>query len=554
MRPIILFLIFSFLTIGSIKTQTVGVLSSTEDAMPGYIFFSPFSSTKAYLVDNCGNLINEWDRGTAPGLSAYFLDNGLMFRTFKVNPEGLFTSASNAGGLELVDWDNNVVWQYIINTETQLSHHDAVMMPSGNILVLVWELTFRDELIELGRDPNEIAPQNFMWSEKILELEPIGQDSANIVWEWHINDHLIQDFNSDKQGFGVVEDHPELYDINLPSLSSGNSNETRDWFHFNAIDYNPTLDQILISVRNSDEILIIDHSTTTAEAAGHTGGTYGKGGDFLYRWGNASSYRAAPFSEQKLFGQHGVNWIPEGLDDAGQIMIFNNGKDRPGGEFTEIEVLSPPQSAPGFYTREIALPYGPDEANTIYGDGPGELFFSSFLSNASRLTNGNTLINSGSPGRIFEITADREIVWEYEIPLNRDTPINQGSQPRNNSNFRAYKYPLDYSGFEGLDLTAGPPIEINPLDCEIITSTIEYPPNFVGIKFLPRSNSIQVEAYDNKAKEIVICDMQGRVLEQHQISNEISQVELNRFYSQGIYIVRVLLENGESVSQKLLFY
>ena len=218
------------------------------------------------MVDNCGNLINEWDRGTNPGLSAYFLDSGLMFRTFKVDPVGPYTSASNAGGLELVDWDNNTVWQWILNTETQLSHHDAVMMPNGNILTLTWELTFRDELEALGRDPNEIAPQDFMWSERILELEPVGQDSANIVWEWHINDHFIQDFDSTKVGFGVVADHPELYDLNHPSLNSGNSNETRDWFHFNAIDYNPALDQILISIRNSDEVWIIDHSTTTEEA------------------------------------------------------------------------------------------------------------------------------------------------------------------------------------------------------------------------------------------------------------------------------------------------
>ncbi len=534
------------------QQPTVGVLSKTDEALEGYTFFSPFSSTKAFMVDNCGNLINEWDRGTNPGLAAYFLDSGLMFRTFKVNPVGPYTSASNAGGLELVDWDNNVVWQYIINTDTQLSHHDAVMMPNGNILTFMWELTFRDELEALGRDPNEIAPQNFMWSEKILELEPIGQDSANVVWEWHINDHFIQDLDSTKLGFGNVADHPELYDLNHPTLDSGNSNETRDWFHFNAIDYNPMLDQILISIRNSDEVWIIDHSTTTAEAATHSGGTYGKGGDILYRWGNPSSYKGALVEEQRLFGQHGVNWITEGLEDAGSILIFNNGNGKPGTDFTQIEILTPPQSAPGFYIEEEGIPYGPIDANTIYGDSPDETFYSAFLSNASRLPNGNTLINSGSPGRIFEITPERDIAWEYEIPVNRDTPINQGEPGRNNSSFRAYKFPLDFKGFDGLDLTPGLPIELNPLDCELSTSTIDLNEETLELRFIPQSNSLFLEMEERNVKTILVRDIQGRQLEKLTYTN--TNVLLSRHYTMGTYIVTVVFANGETVTQKIFIH
>jgi len=534
------------------QQTTVGVLSQTDEVLPGYTFFSPFSGTKAYLVDNCGNLINEWDRGTNPGLAAYFLDSGLMLRTFKVDPIGPYTSASNAGGLELVDWDNNVVWEYIINTDTQLSHHDAVMMPNGNILTLTWELTFREELEEMGRDPNEIAPQNFMWSEKILELEPVGQDGANIVWEWHINDHFIQDFDSTRLNYGVVADHPELYDLNHPALDSGNSNETRDWFHFNSIDFNPTLDQILISIRNSDEVWIIDHSTTTEEAAGHTGGTYGKGGDLLYRWGNPSAYKAAPISEQQLFGQHGANWIPEGFDGAGDILIFNNGNGKPGNDFTQIQELIPPQSTPGFYIREVATPFGPDVPNTIYGDAPNETFYSAYLSNAFRLPNGNTLINSGSPGRIFEINSQREIVWEYEIPLRGDTPITQGSQPSNNANFRAYKYPLDFEGFEGLDLTAGPPIEINPLDCQLMTSTTDEVKEKLSVIYLSQSNALSVIATGRKVETILVSDMQGRQLASYNYFEPT--IALGQQFSIGNYIVNLIFDDGQTTAQKIFIH
>jgi hypothetical protein len=528
---------------------TVGVLTMTEEVSEGYTFFSPFSSTSAYMVDNCGNLINEWDRGTRPGLSAYFLDNGLMMRTYKISPIGPYTSASNAGGIELVNWDNEVVWNFEINNSTQLSHHDAVMMPNGNILILVWELTFRDELIEIGRDPNEIAVEGFMWSEKIFELQPVGTDDAEIVWEWHINDHLIQDFDSTQLNFGVVSDHPELFDINQPDLNSGNSNATRDYFHFNAIDFNPALDQILISIRNSDEILIIDHSTTTEEAAGHTGGRYGRGGDLLYRWGNPSAYKIAPLDDQMLFGQHGVNWVQEGLDDEGSILIFNNGNGKPGPDCTQIQLLTPPQSSPGFYERNADMPFGPDRAVTIFGDAPGETFYSAFLSNAFRLDNGNTLINSGSPGRIFEITPEREIAWAYEIPLSGNTPIPQGINANNNGNFRAYKYALDFPGFDGIDIVAGAPIEVNPVDCQLLTSTDDIDLDSFEVRYISQSNTIIVNSEGNDITQVLLKDLQGRTVEQ--IDYTDAEIRLHSLHPTGIYIATLVLEEGEAVSLKI---
>jgi len=189
------------------QTRTVGTLINTEESLEGYTFFSPFSGRNAYMVDNCGNLINIWEQGTLPGLAAYFEPNGQMLRTYKPEPNGPFTSASNAGGLALVDWENNTTWSYELNSFTELSHHDAVMMPNGNFLMLTWELIFEDELIQNGRNPNEIAPQGFAWGERIIEVRPVGTDDAEIVWEWRIKDHLIQDLDSTVDNFGVVSEH-----------------------------------------------------------------------------------------------------------------------------------------------------------------------------------------------------------------------------------------------------------------------------------------------------------------------------------------------------------
>ena len=77
-----------------------------------------------------------------------------------------------------------------------------------------------------------------------------------------------------------------------------------------------------------NEIYIIDHSTSTAEAATSSGGIYNKGGDFLYRWGNPQAYRQGDQNDQKLFGQHYPHWIPDGLADAGKLILFNNGFSR----------------------------------------------------------------------------------------------------------------------------------------------------------------------------------------------------------------------------------
>ncbi len=512
-----IFLTMAFLCaiyISSPAQATVGTLQNTAESLQGYTFFSPFSGTKAYMVDNCGRLVNEWSRGTRPGLAAYFLDNGLMLRTYKPSLVGPFTSASNAGGLELVNWEDEVVWSYEFNTATWLSHHDAKYMPNGHILVLSWELVYEEELIALGRDPDRIASQGYMWSERIIEVEPVGENDMNIIWEWRIKDHYVQDFDPTKANYGVVAEHPERFDINLPELNSSNSNSSWDWNHFNAIDYNEDLDQVLISVRNSDEVWIIDHSTTTEEAATSSGGLSDKGGDILYRWGNPSAYDRGPVSDQQLFGQHGTHWIPQGFPDAGKIMIYNNGNGRPGPDFSTVELISPPVDADGHYLVPAAESFGPVSSEIVYGDEPGETFYSAYMSNAQRLANGNTLICAGSPGRVFEVNPERDMVWEYLVPLFADSPATQGQNVSNNAIFRSYRFSPDFSGFDGIDFTASATIELgdSPVNCELFVAT-EAPPTPTGIQMHYQAPERKVY-FDNPAAlpvEVTVADILGRV-------------------------------------------
>ena len=547
---LIFLLSISFFAAGQ---NTIGTILNDEGSLNGLTFFSPFSGTKAYLVDNCGRLINHWDRGNRPGLSAYFLESGLMFRTYKPSPKGPFTSASNAGGLELVDWENNTVWKYEINTDTQLSHHDAVVLPNGNILVLTWQLAYEDELIELGRDPDQIDPAGFAWSEKIIEIEPIGSSDAIIIWEWQIKDHYIQSFDSTKLGFGVVSEHPELFNINLPDLNSSNSHSNFDWNHFNSIDYDPTFDQILISVRNSDEIWVLDHSTTTEEAATHSGGQSGKGGDMLYRWGNPAAYERGTINDQKLFGQHGVNWVPQGHTSAGRILIFNNGNGRPGTDFSTAEYLLPARDEDGRFEMPEQEAFGPETLDRIIGDETGSRRYSAFLSNAQSLPNENTLINYGSLGTIVEVNKFDEVVWEYVIPLNGDAPLNQGQNASGNWTFRAYKYSLDYAGFEGVDLTPGAPIESGTdlSDCQIssLTDQIKFLDQ-LEFQWFPAEHQFEINVPVPVRLNISIVDITGRILIYNTLNSYPYRSKMLSLTT-GIYFLRIAHPNGEVITHKI---
>jgi hypothetical protein len=327
-------------------------------------------------------------------------------------------------------------------------------MPNGNVLILAVTVLNRNEASQMGR--KLLTPPRFqLYNEQILELKPKNSNKADIVWEWNVKDHLIQDYDKTKDNYGVVGDNPQRLDINYLGSSTGAS-----WLHLNAIQYSAELDQIVFSSKHLSEIYIIDHSTTTAEAASGSGGKFGKGGDLLYRWGNPMAYRHGTHEDQKLFGPHYPHWIEEGLKDAGKIMIFNNGAHRfP--NYSEIDIIAPPTSAPGVYIYKMNVAYGPETPDYVYTAPVKTDFYSPFQSSAQMLPKGNILICEGKQGRLFEIDSNENIVWEYINPVGASKVMNQGDDPAGTSTsvFRVKKYAKDYAAFKGRNLTPGLPIE-----------------------------------------------------------------------------------------------
>lgn len=359
------------------------------------------ASTTTYLIDNTGNITHTWSSSYYPGAAVWWLGNGTILRAILVGPG----PAGAGGGVEKITWDGTVIWDFRYNTDGHLSHHDVKSLPNGNVLMIAWETKTYTDIIKAGRNPN-YDPYQDLLVDHIIEVKPTGPSSGDIVWEWHAWDHLIQDYDSSKDNYGVVEDHPELIDFNF-------GNKKSDWLHTNAVDYNKKLDQIILSVSSFNEIWIIDHSTTTEEAAGHTGGNSGKGGDILYRWGNPQAYRIGDESDRKLFFQHDAQWIDAGYPGEGNILIFNNGAGRPSTDYSSVDEIIPPVDTAGNYFLEPGFAYGPKEPEWSYTRDTPESFFASYLSGAQRLLDGDTLICNGETGEIFEVTPEKITVWEY---------------------------------------------------------------------------------------------------------------------------------------------
>ncbi len=440
---------------GARAPQTVGLQLHTKNVGEGYTLFSPLNSKldskTTFMIDSRGRVVRSWTSAKYAPTIAYLLPNGNLLRLgWNASQTGPGQGAT--GFLEEFSWQGTSRWSFSYSTATYLGHHDIEPLPNGNILLIAWEIRTLQEAVAAGFNPALLPKTGAMWPDKIVEIQPVGS-SGRVVWEWHAWDHLIQDHDSTKKNYGVVGKRPELIDANYPPGGALNG----DWMHSNSIDYHPTEDQILLSVRAFSEVWVIDHSTTTAEAASHSGGRSGKGGDLLYRWGNPVAYRAGAAKDQRLFMQHDAQWILPGLQGAGNILVFSNGNGR---GYSSVEEFVPPKvDAKGNYPRTTAA-FGPANPTWSYAPLGKDRFFAPFISSCQRLANGNTLVCDGPAGRMFEINTRGEQVWRYENPVGSTavaTP--QGGVPDANYMFRATRIASDHPGLRGQTLVPGEPLE-----------------------------------------------------------------------------------------------
>lgn len=338
----------------------------------GTVLIAPLNSTQTLLVDEAGNTVHSWQSVYQPGLAAYMQQDGSLYRAGNLNNASFADAGGKGGIIERISWDGAVDWQYTVSSETNLQHHDIEILPNGNLLILVWVKISEEDALGAGRDSDKYDAVNGLWSDEIWEINPA---TDTVVWKWRVWDHLTTETNNNYSKIGIN------------SVGTG-PDALYDWTHMNSIDYNAALDQVLVSVKNFNEVWIIDHNTTTAEAAGSAG-------DLLYRFGNPSAYGGT--GSQILYGQHDAEW----LDDE-RVILFNNGNPVTR-KYSTVDLYTLPVNN-GSYTTGAA-----PVAGWCYSSSD---LYSASVSGVAVLEDGY-LITEGVEGRIFAVDTQGSVFWQY---------------------------------------------------------------------------------------------------------------------------------------------
>ena len=398
----------------------------SQSEFDGYVLYNRQNQNTTYLVDKEGDVAYSWNCDLPCNYTVLLKNNGNIVRGAK-NPNNSLGGAAEAGRVQEIAPDGSIVWEFTYSDNTNLSHHDITLV-NDNVLLTAWEVKSSAELTQVGYDGSSSK-----WPTHFVEIANDGSGGGQIVWEWHLWDHLIQDFDATKDNFGVVADHPELFDINMLPVMGGGSGpggNSGDWFHVNGVNYNAELDQIAFSSRHASEVFIIDHSTTSAQAASHSGGNSNQGGDLLYRWGNPSNYDA-PGAQQIPSAVHDVRWITnDGRPNSGFLQFYNNDG---GGNVSSIDAINTPIN--GFnYDLIPGQAFGPSSYTWRHTCED----YASGQSSHNRMSNGNVFVNmsagQGGAGYMYEADSLDNVIWQFNA---QGTP-------------KAFRYECKYPGIIAL--------------------------------------------------------------------------------------------------------
>ncbi|MGA7713302.1 MAG: aryl-sulfate sulfotransferase [Rhizomicrobium sp.] len=389
-------------------------------AYNSYVIFGA-PDGKSHLIDMNGNEVHRWEKS---GFPSYYIDPKLVkgarghvlvqLETIEQDGAGVVPGEPpefRNKTIGEIDWNGNIVWKWGAEAPggAAKQHHDWHRLPNGNTLVLAHWL-------------HSVAgfQQPKLLDDVIYEVSPKGK----IVWQWVASDHINE--------LGFSDDQIKLIHASL----------SPDYFHINnmtpvgpnkwakADDKRFAPDNIIFDARNANFIAVIDKMT------GHIVWEIGPN----YPSIPSRTKAVLPRPIDQISGQHDVHLIAEGLPGAGDLLVFDN-QGEAGYPPAELGVNSGSRVLeidPS--TKEIVWQYTAD-----LSDQPGWGFYSSFISSARRLPNGNTLIDEGMNGRLFQITPKGEIVWEYVSPYFAKTPVgSSGGTITSNWVYRAQPVPYDW--------------------------------------------------------------------------------------------------------------
>ncbi len=348
-----------------------------------YILVDEAQENRVFLIDKNGDLVFEYPlEGRKIGNDATLLPDGSLLASIQAADADI-QFGGFAGKIQIIGKDGATAWEFDYSKEGHTTHHDVELLPNGNIITIVWERISRELAIANGSNLDmDVFP------EAIIEVNP---ETDTIVWEWHAWDHLVQDFDATKSNYGTLSENPQLINFNYVNSTDG------DIMHANGIAYDALNDLIYLSVNFYSEVWVIDHSSTTQEAAKHTGGNFGVGGDLVYRFGNPGTQNISDVP--RLF----INNHFPNLFEPNKMLIFTNGGDLMQSTVYELGL-------PSALNQKMIPDTAPPE---IVWSFMNTDLYSGKVSGAVRLPNGNTLITEGDYG-IWEVTSEGEVVWKFK--------------------------------------------------------------------------------------------------------------------------------------------
>jgi hypothetical protein len=409
---------------------TATTIYHPDQAWSGYTVFDTPNEQGAVLIDMNGTMLRRWKEVAAvPGPARLLPGGDLIGGSTRRQPH------QEAVALVQINWKGDTVWKFdradLVEeagkpaTWMARQHHDwqregsangdyapdaLPMVSGGRTLILTHKNVSRPDITD-----------KLLEDDRLIEVSWDGR----ILWDWLASDHV--------DGFGLsVQARNAIRSV--PSWAENRG--SGDWLHVNAAAYlGPNKwydggdrrfhpDNIMISSRNASVMAIIDRTT----------------GAFVWQMGPDYRESSALRALGQILGQHHPHLIPKGLPGAGNLLVFDNGG---ASVYGEANPVAPTGANIVARINSRVLEINPVTFENVweYSMSGQErfLFASHYISSAQRLPNGNTLIDEGADGRLFEVTSAKEIVWEYVNPF---FDVEGGS--RTNRVFRAQRVPYDW--------------------------------------------------------------------------------------------------------------
>jgi hypothetical protein len=386
----------------------------------GFTVLSPLGEQAAVVIDMNGKVVKQWDGFVnSAGGPVRILPGGHVVAAVGTNPPKQESLA-----LEQRDFDGNVVWRIDRGVQIERGddtvwslrqHHDwqradfpagyyspeaAPSLEGANTLVLA-HTSHRVPAVTEARELDDDWIVEYSWDGEIL-------------WEWKAGEH-IDEFNFSEEARAAIAAAPGFGgSFDWSHLNSATWLGPNHWYDDGDERFAP--DNVIISSRTASFVAII-----------------ARDGSVVWQIGPDYSATREERRIRQIIGQHQAHMIPKGLPGAGNILIFDNGGSSGYGPPSAIA-----QNGSGIYARATSriVEIDPVTLELVWSyNGPN--FYSVNISGVQRLENGNTLITEGAGGRLFEVTADGDIVWEYLHPVFSG---GRGS----NAVYRAYRVPYDW--------------------------------------------------------------------------------------------------------------